>query len=386
MRTETIRRWHVRHPKITSALLVGVVAAIQVVLSVLAHRGQPERVQPDGLAYLLLVLGPILLWWRHRYPALVVIGAAKVTLIYMLIGYPYGPIIASPIIAAFYAIAGGRRTAAWGSAIGLLVLHFAGSRLLHTPGGPAFFPTAMLTAGWMAAILGLAELLQLRTKWVSENQRARQAEADTKVSEERLRIARELHDVVAHNISLINVQAGVALHLIDDQPEQARTALTAIKQASKEALVELRSVLGVLRQVDEPEPTQPAPSLQGLDQLVERTRQANLDVRVERVGEPRTLPPGVDVAAYRIVQEALTNVVRHASARVARVKVEYGKDHLTVAVDDDGRGVANAAKRNGSGLVGMRERAEALGGKLVTGRSEPGGFSVKATLPMEVAE
>lgn len=385
MRTESWRRWREAHPALTSALLVGVVALVQVLLSTIAHRGQPHRVEPDWLAYLLLLVGPALLWWRHRYPAVVVIGAAKVTLIYMLIGYPYGPIILSPIIAAFFAIANGRRLAAWASAFGLLVLHFAGSRLLHTPGGPSVFPTAMLTAGWMAAILGAAELLQLRTKWVSEHLRARQAEADTKVSDERLRIARELHDVVAHNISLINVQAGVALHLMDTQPEQARTALTAIKQASKEALVELRSVLGVLRQVDEPEPTQPAPSLQRLDQLVARTRQAGLDVALDRSGENGPLPLGVDVAAYRIVQEALTNVVRHAHATRARVRLDYQPGRLIVSVDDNGRG-SGSTENGGSGIVGMRERAEALGGELRIGSSPQGGFSVKATLPTEGTE
>src|SRR5690606_35800167 len=191
-------------------------------------------------------------------------------------------------------------------------------------------------------------------------------------SEERLRIAQELHDVIGHHLSLINVQAGVGLHLMDSRPEQARAALSAIKQASAEALGEVRSVLATLRAADEAAPRTPA---LGLDRLAELTGDAGLPVQTSIVGTARPLPPEVDRAAYRIVREALTNVRRHAGAgAAARVVVEYGAKELVVRVDDDGGGATPAAPVNeGTGIGGMRERAEALGGSPAAGPRVPGG-------------
>jgi signal transduction histidine kinase len=212
-----------------------------------------------------------------------------------------------------------------------------------------------------------------------------------RAGEERLRIARELHDVLAHNISLINVQAGVALHLMEEQPEQARTALTAIKAASKDALGELRSVLDVLRHVDEGAPRAPTAGLADLDRLVSGATAAGIDVRVVTSGTPRPLPPSVDLAAFRIVQEALTNVTRHAGQATATVSLTYGEEGLTVSVEDDGRGVNGAGagtgperpreRGGGNGIRGMKERASALGGDVEAGPRPGGGFRVTASLP-----
>ncbi|MGH9000260.1 MAG: sensor histidine kinase, partial [Acidimicrobiia bacterium] len=214
-------------------------------------------------------------------------------------------------------------------------------------------------------------------------ERTRAEEERRRAGEERMRIARELHDVLAHNISLINVQAGVALHLMDDKPEQARTALAAIKEASGDALREVRSVLGMLRSVDEAAPRHPAPSLSRLGSLVSRAEAAGLRVRVEAEGEARPLPTGLDLAAFRIVQEALTNVARHAGAAGATVRVGYGTDALAIEVEDDGRGQGPPTSRGtGSGIAGMRQRAAALGGTLEAGPRPEGGFRVRAHLPL----
>jgi signal transduction histidine kinase len=219
-------------------------------------------------------------------------------------------------------------------------------------------------------------------------ERTRAEEARRRAGEERMRIARELHDVLAHNISLINVQAGVALHLMDEQPGQSRSALQAIRQASNDALGELRSVLDVLRQGDEAPPRSPASGLAHLDSLVAGAGATGLAVRTEVEGTPRPLPAGTDLAAYRIVQESLTNVTRHAGPASATVLVRYGQDNLTVQVDDDGKGpeppsAADASLRPGRGLVGMRERVAALGGELTTGPRPGGGFRVLARLPVD---
>ena len=188
--------------------------------------------------------------------------------------------------------------------------------------------------------------------------------------------------MLAHDISLISVQAGVALHLMDEQPDQARTALTAIKAASKDALGELRSVLDVLRQGDEGPPRSPTAGLEDLDRLVAGAAAAGIDVRVVTSGTPRRLPPTVDLAAFRIVQESLTNVTRHAGPATATVSLTYGDGDLTVEVEDDGRAANGApAPGAGNGIRGMQERAAALGGTLDAGPKPGGGFRVRAKLP-----
>jgi signal transduction histidine kinase len=199
-----------------------------------------------------------------------------------------------------------------------------------------------------------------------------------------MRIARELHDVVAHNISLINVQANTALHLMDRQPERARSALTTINEVSKQALVELRSVLGVLRQVDDDAPRTPSPSLERLDELAAATGAAGFSIEVEQAGTVGSLPASIDLAAYRIVQEALTNAVRHSGGSHALVHVEHGEAALVVQVDDDGRN-ARRASVPGNGIAGMTERAHALGGTLEAGPTVEGGFRVRAWIPLNGA-
>jgi signal transduction histidine kinase len=219
-------------------------------------------------------------------------------------------------------------------------------------------------------------------------EREREEKARQAVIQERLRIARELHDVLAHNISLINVQAGVALHLMDEQPGQSRSALIAIKQASNDALRELRSVLDILRQGAEA-PRSPTSGLESLDGLVANAQAAGQAVRTRVAGTPRPLPAGVDLAAFRIVQEALTNVTRHAGKATATVLVGYGDGELTVQVDDDGRGPSGSGalepEGGGNGIRGMRERAAALDGELEVGPRPGGGFRVAARLPLNGA-
>jgi signal transduction histidine kinase len=182
---------------------------------------------------------------------------------------------------------------------------------------------------------------------------------------------------------MINVQSGVALHLLDEQPEQARSALAAINEASADALREVRSALSVLRGSREEPPRSPTAGLAGVDELVSRTGGAGVEVSLAIHGERRPLPASVDLAAFRIVQESLTNVVRHAGATTASVELTYGADELTVQIDDDGRGDGGPpGAGGGSGIAGMRERAGALGGQLDAGPRPDGGFRVHARLPL----
>ena len=217
---------------------------------------------------------------------------------------------------------------------------------------------------------------------VRSRREAIEDEAQRRLGEERLRIAREVHDVVAHAMVAINVQAGVAAHRIDKDPEQARSALRAIKQASGEALADLRATLGVLRGDDGEAPVRPVAGLGDLDELAAGLRAAGVEVELE-VGDVGAVPGSVQSAGYRIVQEALTNALRHAEAAHVRVRVGREGGAVRVEVADDGRGAAadGAGGGSGSGVPGMRERAAALGGTLEAGPAPGGGWRVRAELP-----
>ncbi|MFM9372011.1 histidine kinase, partial [Streptomyces sp. Da 82-17] len=351
-----------------------------------AEHGQiGERVQLDGFGRgLLLVAGAVLLW-RHRFPVAVAFAASAVTLVYLGAGYPYGPVFLSAALACFAAVVAGHRHAAWG-ALGLLWAgHLAISHWLYAwlpPDGDGAAPWGqeLLVVAWVVAILALSELVRARREQWARERAERQQAARRRADEERLRIARELHDVLAHSISVINVQAGVGLALLDSDPEQARTALTTIKSASKEALGEVRQVLDTLRTPGDA-PRAPAPGLDRLPELVEQAASAGLTVEVAREGREFALPPGADLAAFRIVQEALTNVVRHSGSRRAHVQVRYTEAAVELTVDDDGPATRTDAGGSGNGLAGMRERAAALGGTIEAGPRPDGGFRVRAVLP-----
>jgi signal transduction histidine kinase len=379
--SERPRWWRGWQADLVITLAVG---AIQIVGTRAAAQGQPEREPLDALAYLLLAVGPVALMARHRFPVSVYVIVFGTTLAYSLIGYAQGPIWLPLIISFFNAVLTGHRLVA---VIGL-VSGYVGflwvPYLLDSEPAPTL-GTGLGLAAWLLVLLFAAEFVRVRRERALEAARIRAEESRRRASEERLRIARELHDALGHHISLINVQAGVALHINDELPEQARSALAAIREASKEALTELRSVLDILRQGEEQAaPRSPTPSLARLDALVSQAQAAGLTIRTETVGEARPLPFGVDVAAFRIVQEALTNVSRHAGQATATVQIAFGERDLIVQVDDDGGGVTRSTKPGtGKGILGMRERVAALGGDLEAGPRPERGFRVRARLPLD---
>ncbi|MFI1368070.1 sensor histidine kinase [Streptomyces griseochromogenes] len=353
-----------------------------------AAHAQPHREQLDGYARVLLLVASVLLLWRHRHPVAVAFGTAAATLVYLSAGYPYGPVFLAVAVGCLGAVVTGHRRAAW-SALGLL---WAGHALVALwlyrwlpPRGDraATVGQEIVVATWMLVIVALCEVVRVRREqWARERADRAQA-ARRRADEERLRIARELHDVLAHSISVINVQAGMGLALLDSDPEQARAALTTIKAASKEALGEVRQVLDTLR-APGAAPRAPAPGLDRLPELVEQAAAAGLTVDVQ--GEPPQLPPGADLAAFRIVQEALTNVVRHSGSRHARVRFDHDGTALRLWIDDDGPATGADAGGSGNGLAGMRERAAALGGTIEAGPRPGGGFRVLAVLPAHTRE
>ncbi|WP_191874831.1 sensor histidine kinase [Streptomyces filipinensis] len=353
-----------------------------------AAQSEPHRVPLNAFARVLLVAACVLLLWRNRHPVAVAFGTATVTLGYLAAGYPYGPVFLTVAVSCYSAVVAGHRRAAWAS-VGLL---WAGHALVAfwlfrrlPPSGDQRGGLAQETviATWVLAVVALCELARVRREqWARERADRAQA-ARRRADEERLRIARELHDVLAHSISVINVQAGMGLALLDSDPAQARTALTTIKAASKEALGEVRQVLDTLRASGDA-PRAPAPGLDRLPELVEQAAAAGLTVDVQ--GEPPQLPPGADLAAFRIVQEALTNVVRHSGSRHARVLFAHHGGGLRLRIDDDGPATGADAGGSGNGLAGMRERAAALGGSIEAGPRPDGGFRVLAVLPTHTGE
>ena len=336
----------------------------------------------DALAFVLLACGPLALVVRRRYPRAVFMFVFAVTLLYVVLGYPQGPVYAALVVAFIKAVLAGHRLLTRLSLGAGWALFLWLAPAVGTAPTPKLL-SAVALAAWLLVMLVACEGMRGRRERMAEIRRSRELQARRRADEERLRIARELHDVLAHSISLINVQSGVALHLLDEHPEQARTALSAINDASAEALREVRSVLGVLRGEREQPPRTPTAGLASLDELVSRAGAAGVPVSVRVDGERRPLPTSVDLAAFRIIQESVTNAVRHAGAATVTVHLSYEPDALVVQVDDDGRGpTAYADSDGGSGIPGMQERAAALGGALEAGPGPDGGFRVRARLPI----
>jgi signal transduction histidine kinase len=363
--------------------LVAAGLLIQVGVTLLAARHQPERRDSDIFGVALLALGVLALPLRRRQPVAVLAITYGATLTYWAANYGRGPVFYSIIVALAQVVMLGRRRVA----IMAIVAGFIGfpwlGWALDTTEAPE--PGSIIALGaWLVTLLTVMELVRSRRERAREVARSRIEALQRKASDERLRIAQEIHDSVAHNISLINIHAGVALHLFDERPQQARDALATIKQSSKEALVELRSILGVLRRADEDAPRAPTPSLAQLDELVARSNAAGLDVRVDIDGDVDHLPRNVDVAAYRIIQESLTNVARHADRPDAIVRVRTVGGGLDVEVLDEGSGSQRSIDlpSGGNGIAGMRERATALGGTFEAGPRAGRGFAVRARLPI----
>jgi signal transduction histidine kinase len=359
----------------------------------IAAEQELDAKDPDALAYALGVgiAAPLLL--RRRWPLGVLLVSAVVLMAYYWLGYPAIGLAVPLAVALFTAAAAGYLWAATILAVGLELFAIGfralaeGESLVSVLGTGTAADVALL-----AAVLLLAETLRTRQAWMAEvrerqrrTEAEREREAERRVAQERLRIAHELHDVLAHTIAVIGLQARVAAEALGDSPDDARASLRTIREKSGEALAELRATVGVLREPREDAPRSPAPGLAQLEELVRMAAGADVDVEVSVSGTARPLPAIVDLTAYRIVQESLTNVLRHAGATFVKVSIGYEPDAVVVRVEDDGHGPVATAE--GYGVTGMRERADAIGGRLEAGPAAyPGrGFRVRAWLPTERA-
>ncbi|ADB35602.1 histidine kinase [Kribbella flavida DSM 17836] len=350
---------------------------------------------PSAAAYLLAATSAAVTLARHRAPVPTLAATTVCGMLVAPLGLLPTPLTMAPVVISAYTLAmrAERRTAvaALVTSSALLVvstLFFEDdlswedtSRLVTVASSPL-----------VAAALGrLAKHRQAHLAYVEERalqaEMSRDSEARRKVGEERLRIARELHDLVAHQITLANAQANVAAHLFSTSPDKARTSLDEVVETTRHALDELRATVGLLRQRDDaPAPREPAPGLADVPMLLESFRLAGLEVSVHHDGTATPLPPAVDLTAYRIIQEALTNVTKHATARSADVRLTWERERVGIRIIDDGVGSHTPLEHSpGYGLIGLRERTTAVGGSFTAGPRPDGGFIVAAQLPLPVA-
>jgi signal transduction histidine kinase len=341
-----------------------------------------------GCALVLLHTLPLVA--RRRFPGTVLVLVVASGLAFAVLDLPPEFLGVAILVAVYSVAAYGDR---WVALAGLAVAEAGLAAIQLTPGRTGAV-TLVINMGVVAATWLLGHFAHNYRAYAAgleeqtaELERAREELARRAVVEERLRLARELHDVVAHAMSVIAVQSGVGAHVAKTQPKEAAKALAAIEATSRSALEELRRLLGVLRQEDEPQgELAPVPGLGDLDGLLAEVAKAGLTVRLQVEGTPTPLPAGVDLSAYRIVQEALTNVVKHAGPAHAQVVVGYRDQDVRVEVTDDGRGtvtsVSDGRAGTGHGLIGMRERVQVFGGDLEVGPCPDGGFRVAARLPL----
>ncbi|MEV0198491.1 sensor histidine kinase [Nonomuraea sp. NPDC050691] len=393
----SLRRLAVMNPFLTDLLFGVVVAGVTLTFGLVSFDGSVDpghaRRSLDVAGVALTLVANLALAWRRRAPVLVLMISCAAAIVFHAAGYDARLNGVAPLL-ALYTVAGRRAPAVSVPCVLLPVVSLWHAAFL----GPDEFvwPNLAQTSIMVAVAWTFGNstrmLVERNRRLAHLSERLRQEQEDRArraVTEERVRIARELHDVVAHHMSVIVIQAGLARYVLGSDPATARGALTTIADTGSEAMGEMRRLLSVLRidmdnldNMDEDvDDYAPAPGLQRLDQLVERLRSAGLPVEVSITGQVRPLAPGIDLCAYRVVQECLTNVLKHAGPATARVSLHYGA-LLELRVTDDGRGAAATPQENGHGLIVIGERVKLYKGTVAAGSKPSGGFEVVVTLPL----
>ncbi|MBO0829210.1 MAG: sensor histidine kinase [Streptosporangiales bacterium] len=371
---------------------VAVAAAMAVAVCVaIAVASEPHSRAPDVFAYLLGVATAAVLVVRRRCPLGVLLAAAVLLFAYYAARYPgIQPVVPLSVPLYTAAVRGHLR---WCAGVAgcyvVAAVVVVGFRLHEIAGLLTVIPQ---DAALLVVVILLGEVVRSRrvrlaeaADRLAEVEAQRDRDAARRVAEERLHIAREVHDIVGHSVSAIAVHAGLAADVLDDHPDRARESLGVVRAAARDAMAELKATVSLLRADAPGEPPALRHGLAELAALASLAGRPGLEVTTRVVGTPRPLPGVVDLSAFRVVQESLTNVVRHAGAGHADVTVRYGPDELRVEVADDGHGPDGVGFAPGHGIAGMAERVAALGGTFRTGRSEQGGFLVQASLPLDGA-
>ena len=377
----SVRRWST---VVVDGAVAVLVFAVSVALAPRAARGQAGTRPLDWLAYVVVVAVCAALVARRRYPLPVAGVAGAGLLVFAVLEYPGGPLVVAVMVALYtVGVSVGRRAALLAGAVAVVLLAVRSVTVVAAHGQVSTYSWA--APGWVVACLLAGMVVRSRRQAVQafrdraeQAERTREEHARASAAEERLRIARDLHDVVGHSFTVVHVQARAATALLDTDPDGARQALAAIETTSRDSLREIRAALSVLRRDTSP-PVLDRPA--ALDQLFAPARAAGLHVDAG-VDSTVVLPPEAGHVVYRVVQESLTNVLRHAGATAVTVTVVGEDGGVRVEVRDNGRGVPETATAGGHGLTGMRERVAALGGRLDTGPAGDGGWRVAAWLPV----
>lgn len=380
-------------------VLVALVATVAIAVAI-ASAPELDSRDPDGGAYLFAVaLGALLLVRRDR-PRTVLVATITVWLLYLICDYPAGPLAVPLCVPVYTAAAAGHWRTASGTVVVVVAMSLAWrlvadrETLVETLGS-----SVLVDALVLGAVTLLGDVVHSRRRWLAEAAERQRLTAELaaretarQIAEERRHVARELHDVLAHTVAVITVQAGVAADAVADGPPEARQAIETIRSTARDARRELQATLNVLRAPDDDAaPREPAPGIDRIGELLDAARRSGLDTRLAVRGTPRATPAVVDLTVFRVVQEALTNVLRHAGAQRTDVEIDYDPAALVVRVTDDGRGRLDRAADDGAepsgrrGLTGLRERTAALGGLVAAGPRDGGnpGFAVVARIPLD---
>ncbi|MBA9006047.1 sensor histidine kinase [Thermomonospora cellulosilytica] len=379
------------------ALLLLAVGLPQLLLTELPEPYAERFAEPDARNVAIVVAMTLGLTWRRRLPMTVLAWTAAGLLVLAVLGYPSSSADVAAFLIAIYSVAAHRGLAH--SALGGLAAFATFNAMLLLYNGGISLLDYVTDGVLLVGVWALGRNLRLRRAYLAELEdrtarleKARGTDARAARVEERSRIARELHDVVAHHVSVMTVQAGAARRILDRDPDSAREAMATIEEVGRTALSEMRRIVGVLRTERDPEQAggelSPQPGIADLGELVDHVRETGLSVQLWIEGEARALSPGVDLAAFRLIQEALTNTLKHAGPQArAWVRLRYTDADLTVEIEDNGRGAETLLSGNGDrpghGLVGMYERVALYGGELRIGPRVGGGFGVRARFPLE---
>lgn len=390
MTTSPDRRTGRRYTATDVILVLGLLGTVTLGASIAI----PGVTQPrsDWPAEVLATVSCLTQLRARTYPRGALVVATVCTVITVGLGYLVTPLILAPLMIALFRLAADtdpRTTRVWGAVTIAVVVatavfdtHTTGMFLLRTV-GPVLWLMLPLVGGSRDRLRRAhTESVQARAAYA---ERTREEEARLRVAEERLRIARELHDVVAHHMAVANAQAGTARHLAPTHPGQAMRLLDELTATTSSALLELRATVGVLRQIgddSDADSLEPAPGLDRLPELIATCETAGVEVTVVTEGEPRPLSPGVDLTAYRIIQEALTNVTKHGAGTGASVRLTYSDSRVLISVTNEAVATTSSVPGGGYGLMGMRERAHSIGGDLHAGPRPEGGFEVATALPL----
>ncbi|MQS17765.1 sensor histidine kinase [Streptomyces kaniharaensis] len=395
--TTTWQRLRQHHPRLMDVIGGTILIAVTGLGAVIDRSGHFTGLDPLTSAIGLISAAAVFV--HHRHPRAVTAVTLVCTMLLTLTSPRLTVALAAPLLCALYflAVRTDRSTALRASVATAVLL--TGMAVLVESGGLGerlgVLAWALLPGAIGDSIRNRRAHLAAIEERAERAERTREEEARRRVADERIRIARDLHDVVAHHIALANAQAGIAVHLMDSHPAQAREVLSHITDATGSALQELRATVGLLRRAEEPAPLEPAPGLDRLPELIHAFERAGLPVRLTVEGEARPLSPGIDLTAYRIVQESLTNVAKHACGADAEVTIGYRDSRVALTVANGGSSPSGrprpvllpsqAPGEGGFGLIGMRERAGAVGGRLTADHRPGGGFLVTAELPLRTA-